>query len=212
MQARSERRSERVLVACASDWREVGAADSEGADAGEVVPRRLGETAVDSEARAENSLSDFVLREGTMKRAGWCSAQRSSHGFTNDGTKSSPLARPLLGFQLVQDDRVALAVFDDRHATHGDGMKEFGFHGEFKEVDAPAKLVHSEYYDAGDVGGDMGEAAQVRLAFTEDRGVTTVTTVMDFGNKRARDAAVATGMTEGMEQSYQLLDDVLAKR
>jgi uncharacterized protein YndB with AHSA1/START domain len=93
-----------------------------------------------------------------------------------------------------------------------EGGKEFGFHGEFKEVDAPAKLVHSEYYDAGDVGGDMGEAAQVRLAFTEEGGVTTVTTVMDFGNRRARDAAVATGMTDGMEQSYQLLDALLAKR
>jgi hypothetical protein len=79
MPARSERRSERVLVACAveargssarerrSDWREVGAADSEGADAGEVVPRRLGEIAAESEARAENSLSDFVLLEGTIK-------------------------------------------------------------------------------------------------------------------------------------------------
>ena len=93
-----------------------------------------------------------------------------------------------------------------------EGGKEFGFHGEFKEVDAPAKLMHSEYYDPGDVGGDMGEAALVRVDFTEDRGVTTMTTSMDFGNRRARDAAVATGMTDGMEQSYQLLDGVLAKR
>jgi uncharacterized protein YndB with AHSA1/START domain len=93
-----------------------------------------------------------------------------------------------------------------------EGGKEFGFHGEFKEVDAPAKLVHSEYYDPGDVGGDMGEGALVRVEFTEDRGVTTMTTTMDFGNRRARDAAVSTGMTDGMEQSYQLLDGVLAKR
>jgi uncharacterized protein YndB with AHSA1/START domain len=93
-----------------------------------------------------------------------------------------------------------------------DGGKEFGFHGEFKEVEAPAKLVHSEFYDPGDVGGDMGEAALVRVELSEDRGITTMTSVMDFGNKRARDAAVATGMTDGMEQSYQLLDGLLAKR
>jgi len=93
-----------------------------------------------------------------------------------------------------------------------EGGKEFGFHGEFKEVDAPAKLVQSEYYDPGDLGGDMGEGALVRVAFTEDTGITIVTTIMDFGNKRARDAAVATGMTDGYEQSYQLLDGVLAKR
>jgi hypothetical protein len=39
-----------------------------------------------------------------------------------------------------------------------------------------------------------------------------VTTLMDFGSKEARDAAVATGMTNGMEQSYQLLDAVLNER
>ena len=93
-----------------------------------------------------------------------------------------------------------------------DEGKEFGFHGEFKEVNAPAKLVHSEYFDPGTFGGDMGEGAIITVEFTEDKGITTLTTLMDFGNKRARDAAVATGMTDGMEQSYQVLDGVLAKR
>jgi uncharacterized protein YndB with AHSA1/START domain len=92
-----------------------------------------------------------------------------------------------------------------------DEGKEFGFHGEFKEVNAPVKLVHSEYFDPGDVGGDMGEGAIITVEFSEDKGITTMTTLMDFGNKRARDAAVATGMTDGMEQSYQVLDGVLAK-
>ena len=46
-------------------------------------------------------------------------------------------------------------------------------------------------------------------SFAEEGGITTITTVMDFGSKEARDAAVKTGMTDGMEQSYQLLDRVL---
>jgi len=90
--------------------------------------------------------------------------------------------------------------------------KEFGFHGVFNEVNAPAKLVHSEHYDPGDVGGDMGEGCVVTVELTDDKGVTTLTTVMDFGTKRARDAATATGMTDGMEQSYKLLDELLAAR
>ena len=90
-----------------------------------------------------------------------------------------------------------------------DGAKEFGFHGEFKEVNPPARLVHSEYFDPGNIGGDMGEGAVITVELSEDKGITTLTSVMDFGNKRARDAAVATGMTDGMEQSYQLLDKVL---
>jgi len=92
-----------------------------------------------------------------------------------------------------------------------EGGEEFGFHGEFKQVEAPVKLVHTQYYDAGDVGGDMGDGATIRVEFTEFKGVTTMTSTMDFGNKGARDAAVATGMTDGMEQSYQLLDSLFAE-
>ena len=87
---------------------------------------------------------------------------------------------------------------------------EFGFHGEFQEVSPPAKVVHTEFYDPGDVGGDMGEGAVITVTFTEKNGVTTMSSVMDYGTKAARDAALSTGMTDGMEQSYQRLDGVLA--
>jgi uncharacterized protein YndB with AHSA1/START domain len=92
-----------------------------------------------------------------------------------------------------------------------EGDQEFGFHGEFKEVVVPSKLVHVEYYDPGNVGGDMGDGALITLELIENKGFTTMVSLMDFGTKQARDAAVATGMTDGMEQSYQLLDGVLAK-
>ena len=88
--------------------------------------------------------------------------------------------------------------------------KEFGFHGEFQEVAPPAKIVHTEFYDPGDVGGDMGDGALITVTFTERNGVTTMTSRMDFKTKAARDAALSTGMTDGMEQSYQLLDPLLA--
>jgi uncharacterized protein YndB with AHSA1/START domain len=54
--------------------------------------------------------------------------------------------------------------------------------------------------------------ALVSVTFTEDGGITTMTTLIDFGSKEARDAAVATGMTDGMEQSYQLLEALLSER
>jgi uncharacterized protein YndB with AHSA1/START domain len=89
--------------------------------------------------------------------------------------------------------------------------KEFGFHGEFQEVSPPEKIVQIEYYDPGDVGGDMGDGALITVTFTEKNGVTTMTSRMDFKTKAARDSAMSTGMTDGMEQSYQLLDRVLAE-
>ena len=90
---------------------------------------------------------------------------------------------------------------------------EFGFAGTFREVQPPSKLVHTEAYDPGSVGGGYpGEPAIVTVTFTENAGVTTVTSLIDFGSKETRDGALATGMTDGMEQSYQLLDQVLREQ
>lgn len=97
--------------------------------------------------------------------------------------------------------------------SEADGS-QFGFHGEFKEVDEPAKIRHTEAYDPGDVGGNMGEAgeAMVTLTLSEKDGVTMMSTRIDYGSKEARDAAVSTGMTDGMEMSYQNLETLLEER
>jgi uncharacterized protein YndB with AHSA1/START domain len=91
-----------------------------------------------------------------------------------------------------------------------DNKNEFGFSGTFREVQPASKLVHTEAYEPGTVGGGYpGNDAIVTVTFTEKDGLTTVTSLIDFGSKEARDAAVSTGMTDGMELSYQLLDRLL---
>jgi uncharacterized protein YndB with AHSA1/START domain len=91
--------------------------------------------------------------------------------------------------------------------------KEFGFAGSFREVQPASRLVHTEAYDSGTVGDDFpGNEALVTVTFTENSGLTMVVTLIDFGSKQARDAALATGMTGGMEQSYQLLDTLLEEQ
>jgi len=92
-----------------------------------------------------------------------------------------------------------------------EGGEEFGFYGEFLEVSPPARLVHVEYYDPGDLGDDMGDGAVITVTFEERGGVTTLTSRMEFKSKEARDAALSTGMTDGMEMSYRRLDEVLAE-
>lgn len=89
---------------------------------------------------------------------------------------------------------------------------EFGFHGVIREVTAPARLVHTQSYDPGDAGGSAGEEALVTIELEERDGLTTVVTLIDFGSKENRDAALSTGMTDGMERSYRLLDALLAKQ
>jgi uncharacterized protein YndB with AHSA1/START domain len=86
---------------------------------------------------------------------------------------------------------------------------EFGFTGEFREVVRPSRIVHLERYEPGDVGGEMGEAL-VTSEFTEKSAVTTQTMTIHYESKAVRDAALKTGMTDGMEMSFQKLDEVLA--
>ena len=96
-----------------------------------------------------------------------------------------------------------------RWRSEKDGS-EFGFTGTFRQIEPPSKLVHTEAYEPGTVGGGYpGTESIVTVTFTEDRGVTTMTTLIDFGSQEARDGALKTGMTDGMEQSYQLLDRLL---
>ena len=97
-----------------------------------------------------------------------------------------------------------------RWRSEEDG-KEFGFHGEYREVIAPRKIVHTEFYDPGDVGGDMGEGSLITVELTEQDAGTRLTILMDFGSKAARDAALSTGMTDGMEMTYERLEALLAE-
>ncbi len=95
-----------------------------------------------------------------------------------------------------------------------EGGQEFGFFGTFLEVDAPARMKHEETVDPGDVGGamDASEPAIIRTSFTEKNGITSLETVMKFASKEIRDAAVSTGMTDGMEMGYERLDKMFAEQ
>ncbi len=90
---------------------------------------------------------------------------------------------------------------------------EFGFHGDFREVDAPSAMTHAEYYDPGDVGGamDASQPSIIRTSFAEKDGVTSLEMIMTFASKEIRDAAVSTGMTDGMEMGYERLDALYAE-
>lgn len=87
---------------------------------------------------------------------------------------------------------------------------EFGFTGEMLEVDPHSKIVHTQAFDPGNMGGSMGsEPSIITVTFEQTGGITNVATSIKFASKADRDAAVSTGMTDGMEMSYKQLDEVL---
>lgn len=82
---------------------------------------------------------------------------------------------------------------------------EFALSGTYREINPPHRIVHVEAFE----GGEMAEALITTL-FAESEGRTTMTLTISFASREARDAALATGMTGGMTQSYERLDAVLA--
>jgi hypothetical protein len=54
----------------------------------------------------------------------------------------------------------------------------------------------------------MGEETLVTTTFQETNGITTVRTLIRYASKEDCDAALATGMTDGMEMGYARLDDL----
>lgn len=87
----------------------------------------------------------------------------------------------------------------------------FGFFGRFTAVDEPSSLVHEQYFDPGNMDSTMptGDPCIVSLELSEQEGVTTLVCTLTFASKEAREGAVSTGMTDGMEYSYTRLDDLL---
>ena len=87
----------------------------------------------------------------------------------------------------------------------------FGFFGRFTAVNAPASLVHEQYFDPGNMDSTMpeGDPCIVSLELSEHSGVTTLVCNLTFASKEACEGAVASGMTDGMEYSYTRLDDLL---
>jgi hypothetical protein len=65
---------------------------------------------------------------------------------------------------------------------------------------------YTQIFDPGEVGGDMGDGSLITVELAAENGTTPLTCLMDFGTKEARDAAMSTGMTDGMEVNYQELD------
>jgi uncharacterized protein YndB with AHSA1/START domain len=98
----------------------------------------------------------------------------------------------------------------DDAGVRGEDGKEFGFTGSFREVVKPSRIVHTEIYDPGDIGGDMGGEALVISEFAPEGDGTLHTMTIRYGSKEDRDAAFKSGMTDGMEMGYVRLDAILA--
>jgi uncharacterized protein YndB with AHSA1/START domain len=90
-----------------------------------------------------------------------------------------------------------------RHAEKG----EMGLSGHFREVDAPAHLIHTELFDEDWTDGEAVATTQ----FIEEGAGTTVTVTMLYASQAGRDKALKSGMLEGWSQFLDRLEEMLAQ-
>lgn len=87
-----------------------------------------------------------------------------------------------------------------------DGSQRFGFEGELLESAAPYRSVTSE-----SMIGMEGPSVRNELTLTPTTGGTLLSLLITYPSKELRDMILGTGMTTGMETSYERLErEVLA--
>jgi uncharacterized protein YndB with AHSA1/START domain len=88
----------------------------------------------------------------------------------------------------------------------GDGH-EVGFHGEYREVAAPERLVYTEVYEGYPEAG-----ALTTVTFIEEDGRTSATMLVEHETQEHRDMHVESGMEDGLQDALDLLEQLAIAR
>lgn len=110
-------------------------------------------------------------------------------------------------WMAVQDHPMTRCEFDPRPGGSfhfewaGPDGNSFFFSGPVIAVDPPHHITHIEYFN-----GDTTSGARITTDLAPQGSGTRMTMVMRYESAEARAAAIATGMTDGMEEVYGKLD------
>jgi len=82
---------------------------------------------------------------------------------------------------------------------------EVAFHGEYRELVPDERIVSTEVYE----GFPDGEAVDT-LTLSEEDGRTTLSILVQHSSKEHRDGHIESGMEDGMQDAFDLLEQVAA--
>jgi uncharacterized protein YndB with AHSA1/START domain len=83
---------------------------------------------------------------------------------------------------------------------------EAAFHGEYREITPPSRLVFTEIFE------EFPDAVSVVTAeFTEEGGKTRLTATVRYPSLEVRDAVIASGMARGAAISYDRLEELVVE-
>jgi uncharacterized protein (TIGR03086 family) len=93
-----------------------------------------------------------------------------------------------------------------RFVWRGPDGAEMGMRGVYREIVPPERLVSTELYDEDWTGGET----LITTVLAEQGRKTTLTSTVRYASREARDAALSTGMEQGVAASYDRLAELLA--
>ncbi len=83
---------------------------------------------------------------------------------------------------------------------------EVGFHGEYREVVPDERIVSTEVYEG--IPNGQESATLNTVTFADEDGRTTLTLLIEAPSGEVRDAVIASGMEDGLQDALDLLDEV----
>ena len=112
------------------------------------------------------------------------------------------------GSTLIQCDMDFRVGGAWRFVERGADGSEHPFKGVYKEIDAPERVTWTFIYDVPPF--DIYEAVET-VTLTEINGRTKLVVDSAHGSKEARDGHVQSGMEKGAAETYDRLEELLAK-
>jgi uncharacterized protein YndB with AHSA1/START domain len=91
-----------------------------------------------------------------------------------------------------------------RWAMVANGGFEVAFHGEFKEIDRPRRVVRTEVFEAV-----PGAEVLSTVTFEQSDGVTTMRILAVYPSREVRDATIASGMEGGLQVALDTLEQLV---
>ncbi len=96
-----------------------------------------------------------------------------------------------------------------------EGDMEVGFHGVYREIDAPTRIVSTEAFEglaAMGITDDPDQVASINtVTLEESDGVTTMNVLAEHVTQEHRDGHIASGMDGGMQVSYNRLEGLVSE-
>jgi uncharacterized protein YndB with AHSA1/START domain len=93
-----------------------------------------------------------------------------------------------------------------RYVMRAPDGNEYAFSGTYQELSPPDRLVSTELFEAM-----PGSEYLATMTLTESNGKTTLKNTLLYQAKEHRDGHIASGMEHGMNETFNRLDELLAR-